>query len=260
MIKKLLFIAIIFCYGNLVSQDVNLDKYEYIIVSDKFDFLTENDQYRTSSLTKFLLKKKGFKVFLSNEELPEDLLENRCKALTVKVRRVSSMLRIKTVIEAKDCFEKTIYTSKVGTSYVKEYKRGYPDAIRKTYELMEDFNYSYNANNSEFIEEIKEEAPKVNEEIVKPKMKVDAVSVKKDIVDKNIPNKVIPVLYAQPKDDGFQLVNIKPEVVFIVLKTSKEDFFIIKNKNGTLYKSDETWIAEYYEDGKLKKEKYQIKF
>ena len=55
------------------SQTEKLNAYKYIIVADKFEFVKTVDQYQTSSLTKFLLKKNGFDVFLSNEDLPKDL-------------------------------------------------------------------------------------------------------------------------------------------------------------------------------------------
>lgn len=262
MIKKLLFISLVFFIGKNFSQEINLDKYQYIIVPEKFDFLKENDQYQTSSLTKFLLKKKGFKVLLSNEEIPKEIRENRCKSLEAVVKDESSMLSIKTVIQLKDCYGKTVYSSKVGRSKFKEYKRGFQDAIRKAYESMEDLNYGYNPNKTEVVKEVKEvkkEAPLVNEEIVKPKKEIKVEKKIKKIDTKDIKQE-LPVLYAQPKDDGFQLINTKPEVVFVILKTSKSDFYIIKNKSGTLYKNDDVWVAEYYENGTLKKEKYQIKF
>ena len=73
-------------------------------------------------------------------------------------------------------------------------------------------------------------------------------------------NNTLPVLYAQPKENGYQLVNAKPEVVFIILKTNSKDRFIIKNKNGNLTKTNGVWVAEFYEDSILKVKKYQIKF
>ena len=72
--------------------------------------------------------------------------------------------------------------------------------------------------------------------------------------------KTIQVLYAQAIDNGFQLVNTKPEVVFKVLKTSVKDVFILNSKNGILCKVGEKWIAEYYENNQLKQDIYEIKF
>ncbi|MGY0425733.1 MAG: hypothetical protein ACWIPI_02745 [Polaribacter sp.] len=96
------------------------------------------------------------------------------------------------------------------------------------------------------------------------KVKIAAVTVAASKITEiamNVPlKKGVNVLYAQPKENGFQLVNMKPAVVFTIFKTSLKDIFIIKDKNGTLYKKDGSWIAEYYENGKLIGKQYQIKF
>lgn len=257
MIKKISFILSLLISVSIFSQNVNLDKYKYVVVADKFDYLKKVDQYQTSSLTKFLLKKKGFTVFLSNETLPQEIASNRCVALFAAVKDKSSMLTTKSVIELKDCFGKTLYSSEIGRSKYKDYKKAYQDAIRSAFESMEDLEYSYNPN---LVTEKKIEtkvvipvktAPKV---IITPEVNVDANKVKNKV------SETLSVLYAQPKNNGFQLVNLKPEVVFVILKTNVKDVFIIKDKNGSLSKNGEHWIAEFYENGKLVKKEYQIKF
>ena len=67
-------------------------------------------------------------------------------------------------------------------------------------------------------------------------------------------------LYAQPKENGFQLTNLKPQVVFVILNTGAKDIYVIKDKNGLLYKKGENWIAEFYEGGEIVVKKYSIKF
>ena len=81
----------------------------------------------------------------------------------------------------------------------------------------------------------------------------DKSKLKETVIKENI-------LYAQSKENGFQLVNTKPEVLFQILNTKNNELFIIKNKNGILYKSKDNWIAEYYENNVLIVKKYQIKF
>lgn len=266
MIKKLIVIFTFFSLVNAYSQELNLDKYQYIIVPDKFDFVKKVDQYQTSTLTKFLLKKKGFKVFLSSEDLPKEIRENRCKTLEALVIDESSMLAIKTIIEIKDCYGKTVYKSQVGRTKIKEYKRGFQEAIRDAYNSMEDFKFNYNPNKVEVIEDIKEEEIVEKKDVVNVEIK-PKVSIKESKIQKELKStketkldKVLPVLYAQPKEGGYQLINTKPEVVFIILITSKSDFYIIKNKSGTFYNGDGFWVAEFYENGELKKEKYRVKF
>ena len=250
--------------NSLLSQQTNLNKYQYIIVADKFDFLKEVDQYQTSSLTKFLLEKKGFEVFLSNQKLPQELNNNRCLSLFASVKDNSSMFTIKNTIEFKDCYGKLVFSSEEGKSKYKDYKKGYQDAIRNAYESMEDFEYSFNPTL------ISEEKAVEKEEIIAKNISDEVVSnvvvSPKVIINSEIKNtettkgKVLTTLYAQAIENGFQLVNTKPKVIFILLKTNIKDTYLIKYKNGSFYKKDTIWVAEYYLDNKLVKEEYQVKF
>lgn len=244
----------------MYAQQENLDKYKYIIVPEKFEFAKEKDQYQTSSITKFLLEKKGFKVFISEEEYPKELVKNRCLAAVANVVDKSSMFTIKTQIEFRDCFNKVVYTSQVGKSKIKDYKRGFQEAIRNAYNSMEELEYKYNGNLVEVVEEKKEDEVIVKKDAVKVET-TPVLPVVKEVVETSKKQEMnLPILYAQPKGNGYQLVNTTPEIVFLVLKTSKENSFILKNKNGTLYKNGDFWVAEYYKNDELVKEKYQIKF
>jgi len=252
MIKKIIFSLLVFAAVTIYGQSESISNYKYIIVKDKFDFLKESDQYQTSSLTKFLLQKKGFEVVLSNEDLPNDLkLGGKCSALEASVEDESNMFTVKSVIVIKNCFGAVLYTSEVGKSKLKDYKKGYHEAIRRAYETMEDFTYSYKP--------VSEVAPKKKEVIVSKTDKLPAVVKETNKKDK-VATKPAEVLYAQEKGNGFQLVNSKPEIVFEILKTRKENVFIIKGKDGTLYKNEDKWYAEFYENDKLVKKEYQVKF
>ena len=68
------------------------------------------------------------------------------------------------------------------------------------------------------------------------------------------------VLYAQAIENGFQLVDSSPKVVYRIKKTSIADVFMVENKSATLYKKGDNWILEYYEDNVLKQDILNIKF
>lgn len=257
MIKKA-FLFLLFLMGtSIFSQENNLEKYKYILVANKFDFLEESDQYQTSSLTKFLLKKTGFQVFLDNESYPEEIANNRCLTLFATVIDESGMLTTKNRIQLEDCKGKVVYLSEIGKSKIKEYKRAYQEAIRKAYLSMEDFKYNFNplpivVEENDDIEEILIEK-EVSKTIVTP-------IIQKEI-DKEINSKTVTkVLYAQSIENGYQLVNTKPEVVFIILKSNVKNTFIIKGKDGTLSKKGNNWLAEYYENNNLIRKIYEVKF
>ncbi len=66
MKKIVIIIFALILSSPILSQKKNLNSYKYIIVNNKFDFLKKVDQYKTSSFLKFLFKKEGFTVYLSN--------------------------------------------------------------------------------------------------------------------------------------------------------------------------------------------------
>lgn len=224
-----------------------VNNYKYVIVPNQFSFFKTIDKYETSSLTNFLFNKYGFKAFLSSEKLPEDLEQNGCLALKVNVKNNSGMFTTKNIIELKDCNGKVVFTSKEGRSRKKQYKDAYHEAIRNAFRSIQELNYVYVPSMNEEVD-VNEDAPAIVE--------IPKVIERKPIVLKKTKN----VLYAQETKDGFQLVNTKPEIVFNVLKTNLKNVFVIKGKDGVLYKSDSHWIAEYYKDGTQKVETYEVKF
>jgi hypothetical protein len=250
MIKKIVFSLLLVLAMSAYSQHKNINNYKYIIVKEKLDFFKKSDQYQTSSLTKFLLQKKGFTVFLSNEKLPENLLLNRCLALTADIVEESNMFSVKNKIVLKDCYGKLVYSSGEGKSKEKDYKKGYQEAIRRAYTTMSDVEYK----------EVKGAILLPVNKTVIPVVK-ESIPVKKAILTKAInPSIKVETLYAQVKPNGFQLVNTTPAIVFKILKTNINDVFVIKGKDGLIYKKGNIWVAEYYENTKLVVKQYDIKF
>lgn len=241
-------------YSLAISAQKNIKNYKYIIIPKQFDFVKSPDKYQTSSLTKFLFNKHGFTAFLNDEEFPEDLANNGCLALKAVVKNESGMFVTKNYIELKNCNNKVIYTSSIGKSKKKDYKKAYHEAIRKAFNSIKQLNYSYVpvVNKTEENSKVISSTQKKQEE--PEPVKSDSKVVKKSISLKK------EVLYAQPKPNGYQLVNTKPEVVFELLNTNVKDVFIIKNKNGILHKSNATWTAEFYQDGKKISKSYDVKF
>lgn len=252
--KNLALIIVLTFSLNSYSQSF-INKYKYVVVDSKFDFIRTPDQYRSSSLVKFLFNKIGFKAFIETDEIPEELSKEPCQALFVTVRKLQNMLTIKTVIDLKDCLGKILHTSDVGKSKKKEFERGYYQSISRAFNSIEKLNYKYDKN---FISKKQLES---NVLIEKKDLSVKKIkAVEKSKVNTIPKSSSYTLLYAQENKGGFQLVNAKPEVIFIILQTTKENVFIIKDKNGVLLKKEEFWSAEYYDKGKIVVEKYQIKF
>lgn len=248
--KKIFLLVLIIATSTYAQKKIN--NYKYVIVPNKFDFVKSKDKYQTSSLTKFLFNKSGFKAYLSDEVLPNDVAANRCLALSGVVNDDSSMFTTKSIIELRDCYNNVIFTSLVGKSKQKEYKKAYHEAIRNAFKSVQALKYKY-IPNKKYLAVNKREITQVVEETPK-EIKTDVV------VDKEIKKDALKTLYAQTIANGFQLVDTKPQVIFQILKTKVKDVFVIKDKNGLMYKSGNNWIAEYFNNDKRLVENYQIKF
>ncbi len=66
----------------------------------------------------------------------------------------------------------------------------------------------------------------------------------------------LDLLYAQPLDNGFQLVDASPKIVMILVKTAAPNVYTVKGKEGIVFKEGDKW---YYSENDSKKE-LNIKF
>ena len=286
-LKYILITVFVLSSGVIIGQR-SLNEYKYVTVPSKFDFLKSDDQYQLNSLTKFLFKKEGFKTLLGGDVRPEELIKSSCLGLTAKVKNISGLLNTKLVIELVNCRNETVFTSIEGRSKEKDYKKGYQEALRKAFKSITELNYSYEPVKELVVpetqvekekvtipEEVKEEVTvKETNEVAKTIAIIEEVKVINNIEEqevKDMKNEVVVkelpeleasanLLYAQANPYGFQLVDSTPKVVYILLKTSMADVYILKNKNGILFKKDNQWIAEYYEVNELVKQVLEIKF
>ncbi|MFO8147551.1 MAG: hypothetical protein R6U03_09205, partial [Gillisia sp.] len=110
---------------------------------EEYNFTEEPDKFQLNSLTKFLFDKYGFEAYLENEELPEDLKSNRCKALFADVENESGLFVTKLVVVLKDCQNEKVFVSEEGRSRDKEFKTAYQQALRDAFVSIAALNYNY---------------------------------------------------------------------------------------------------------------------
>src|SRR5882757_7390521 len=79
--KRYVLVLFLFLSFSGYSQNT-INNYKYVVVPDKFIFLKQDDQYSLNSLTKVLLQDKGFTVYFDNAELPSEVANNKCRALS----------------------------------------------------------------------------------------------------------------------------------------------------------------------------------
>lgn len=148
---KKAFFLILGCMITFASVGQGLNSYKYVIVPEEYNFTKEPDRFQLNSLTKFLFDKYGFEAYMENEELPEDLKSNRCKALFTDVENESSLFVTKLVVVLRDCQNKKVFVSKVGRSREKDFKTAYQEALRDAFVSIAALNYNYES--TEALEE-----------------------------------------------------------------------------------------------------------
>ena len=83
-------------------------------------------------------------------------------------------------------------------------------------------------------------------------------------VDKEVTVMPVPteLLYAQPTESGYQLVDSTPKVVLKLESTSMENVFMteFQGNNAVVFKKEGKWLLEYSENGEKVQKELHIKF
>lgn len=247
------------------AQSVN--DYKAVIIPLKYDFIKTDNQYRLATLTKQNLVKAGFQGFYANEQLPEGYTD-RCQVLYIDVVRDNAFLVTKLIVQLKDCFGQVVFTSEVGKSREKEYEVAYKEALDNAFKSVYALNYKYSGNPVAAAKtpaavkttaSVAATTTAVNSTVANNTPPASQLAVAAPSPDLKDPN----LLYAQPTESGYQLIDKTPKVVMKLLKTSQTNVFIaIKdNVQGSLIlKDDGQWYFESYQNDKLVSEKIVVKF
>ncbi len=268
---KNLLLALFLTGSFFGSAQADLNKYKYVIVPVKFNDFKHENQYKTSTLVKYLFEKKGFNPVYDNA-LPPDLSQNRCLGLLVNLKDDSNMFTTKVTIVLKDCNNKEVFVTQEGISKIKEFDAAYSEAIREAMSSFDgiDYHYEPSGNLPAIASGSVEASPRkgnpsaLNEPAVEQSATPEQQSYK-DMTPVPMPSKVKnsdKVLYAQEIPNGYQLVDKTPKVVLKLLKSSVPNVYTAtgEDRNGMVYNRDGKWFFEYYVDGKLTVEELDIKF
>ena len=276
--KKIFFLLLFAVIGfNTYSQNA-INNYKYVLVPKKFDFVKTENKYQLNDLTKFLFEREGF-VVVYGDEVPDDYAKNNCLALKADVKSKAKVFTVRLIVELRDCKNNLIFVSDIGKSKEKDFKRGYQQGLRNAFKSIEALNYKYDpsfnvaTNNPIAASTITKTTVNTPEQVVAiPKKEtivkekipvVREVIVKQPVVKtaKNITNINNGVLYAQPIENGYQLVDSSPKIVYVLRATSIKDVFLLKNRKGVFFKKETNWVLEYYNNnGKLVQEIVNAKF
>lgn len=243
---------LLFLFASFLGFSQSVNDFKAVIVPIKFEFAKGINPYRLSTQTKANLVKAGFEAYYENDQLPAELI-NRCDLLYADVKRDNAFLVTKLFIELKDCYGKVVYTSETGKSKEKDFETAYRECLDLAFVSINNLHYKYNGKTGVVSSAI---TPAVSVAAVSAAPAVSAVSA--PVTNLSDPN----LLYAQPTETGYQLIDKTPKVVMKLMKTSRPDSFIaIKDGvQGTLNAKDNQWFFEYYKDDKLVSEKVSVKF
>lgn len=273
---KLVSILIFGFISLSVFSQKNINDYKYVIVAKKFDFLKSENQYRVNELLEFLFNKHGFTAFIEGKAMPEDLVNNPCKAMYADLKDAGGFLTTKLQVEIKDCSKNLIVKSSIGKSKIKEYNKVYNVATRKAFESITFLNYKYNGKADDdnlesvevtpkkdrVIENADEKVNDTNAEVERLKQEVEALKKQKADaeakVEKERAEKEVALLEAKKANEtlakkvtynakitknGYQLFNsISKQMDYELIKTAAPNVYTVKGKDAIVFKEGEKWM------------------
>lgn len=259
--KACIFLVVILCSLSGYSQ-TSINTYKYVLMPEKFDFSKADDQYGLNTTSRRLLEKKGFIVLGGNDALPPAVAANRCNALKAEVTQRRAFLSTNLTLLLKDCQGNIVFKSKEGKSREKEFDVAYNEALRNAFVSLDTLSYHYD---STLLAQSQQPAFAQTQPASTQTQPASAQTQSAPAQTQPVrpaPADFTGVLYAQPAPNGYQLVDTTPKKVLTLLKTSLQDSFIAEagGVNGIVYKRDNEWVFEYYDNSKLVTQKLQIKF
>lgn len=248
-VLALFFLFLMLCQHHAFGQN-GVDNYKYVSVPDRFDFLKSADQYQLNALTKFLLKKNGFSVLDVSSDYPKELLKNRCLLLDVNVIKLKGFLNTKLEVQFTNCQNEIVFRSDIGVSKIKDFKKGYHEALRKAFVSIAELNYSYKAAPSSIQLEQTPEVAAV--EVAPPPAPSKAMKELLPPPPPPVSKQDLSQVKIRPSDFGFTVIHEPSgKVLHTLHATLYEGVFIIDNLPGIAYKRGNRWVREFVVNQKI---------
>lgn len=264
MLRKILIAMLLVILSQPATAQ--LERYKFYVVPLQFDGFKEENQFRTSTLIKFLFTEYGFPA-VYDSEIPAEWVAIPCKGLRVQIMDDSSLLRTKVKLALQDCNGQVVFETMEGSSKLKDFELAYREAIEEAFASIAALGYSYVPSDKIPTEPttaaavagmkgtLPDEAPQTSAAAETAALAVAAETI--------TATEVAETWYAQPTPNGFQLVDSAPSIQMKLVNTAQEDTFIAmvdEAPMGMVYKKDGDWWHEYYKDGKAMLRKLQLKF
>lgn len=278
---QLVLILLFSLVTSLQAQD-KLNNYKYVVVANQFDFQSEPDQYRLNGLTKFLLEKQNFTVFSNTDILPDDAINNGCLVLYATLKNSSSLFKTKINVQFENCKKEIVFTSDIGESRDKKYIVAYNEATRNAFNTFSSFTHTYKPaaadKQTTEVTALKQEienlkAEQSNKENIKAEATIKDVVVKvTDTPVKAATKTETKTETIKPADNAlraklisgsvfsYNLLDANGKVVYTILFSGKEDYYIVKGQDALIYKMNNQWVLAHYVNNDLQIKAINIKF
>ena len=252
------FICLFFLISLFSFSQESINTFKYVSVPENYSFLKSKDQYQLNSLTIFLFEKNNFTVLNSLQNYPSDLAQNKCLLLNSDIIKKKGVFKTKLQLILTDCRENIIFTSDIGQSKLKDFKKAYQEALRNAFISVASLNYDYSGS----LNSPKPPLPPVIDMETKerkppkpyaPKLQIEA----QPKLTTTVPNsdtenkKTILGLIIKPTISGYDFIdNTTKKVMYSVRATMFENVYIIEAQSGIIYKRGNSWVREYYQQNK----------
>jgi len=205
-------------------------KKQAIIISSKFDFQKEKNEYNINNMFKAILTSNNYEVYFDDAVLPMEIAQNRCNALTGVLIDNSNIFLTKMKLQLKDCQNKIVFESAEVKSKEKNIQVGYIEAIKLLSPELKKYKVAL-LHNKEVV------AQKPSE------ITTTSTNVKYQFIE--IAN-------------GYAIMDNSPKVVLQVYKTTNPNIFIADKfgVKGIFTKLDNKGVFEYYLNDKLVVEEF----
>ena len=229
MMKNFAILVLVLFSINLVAQQNKV-----IIISNKYEFQKEKNTYNINSMLKAILVSNNYQVFFDDEELPFEIAQNKCNALTGVLIDNSNLLVRKIKFQIRDCQNNLLFE----TAEVKTREKDIQNAYIETIKLLSPELKKYDATVIQEKEVVATEelvdVPKISEfkTYLNCKLKQTFGNPQAEVTDSN--DNILLSLQKTKNPNVFIAVNTN------VINTNKE--FV----TGIFTKTGNKGVFEYY--------------
>jgi hypothetical protein len=257
-LKNQTFICLFFLISLFSFSQESINTFKYVSVPENYSFLKSKDQYQLNSLTIFLFEKNNFTVLNSLQNYPSDLAQNKCLLLNSDIIKIKGVFKTKLQLILTDCRENIIFTSEIGQSKLKDFKKAYQEALRNAFISVASLNYDYSGSLNSPKPPLPPVIDKGTNERKPPKPYAPKLQIEaQPKLTTTVPNsdtenkKAILGLIIKPTISGYDFIdNTTKKVMYSVQATMFENVYIIEAQSGIIYKRGNSWVREYYQQNK----------